>query len=41
MLKTRPDIPANIYMFKFNDRNTRKIYERSSTLAIKTPKRRQ
>ena len=33
--------PANIYLFKVNNRNTRKRYEMSSKLTIKTPERRQ
>ena len=32
--------PANIYLFKVNNRNTRRIYEIGSKLAIKTPERR-
>ena len=30
---------ANIYFFKFNNRNTRKRYETCSKLTIKSPKR--
>ena len=30
-------IPANIYLYKFNNRNTRKRCERCSKLTIKTP----
>ena len=33
--------PAHIYLFKVNNRNTRKRYEMSSKLTIKTPERRQ
>ena len=33
--------PANIYLFKVNNRNTRKRYEICSKLTIKTPERRQ
>ena len=33
--------PANIYLFKVNNRNTRKRREICSKLTIKTPKRRQ
>ena len=33
--------PANIYLFKINNRNNRKRFEISSELAIKTPERRQ
>ena len=37
-----PDyIPASIYMFKVNDRNTRARCEIRSKLTIKTPERRQ
>ena len=32
--------PANIYLFKVNDRNTRKRWEICSKLTIKTPERR-
>ena len=32
---------ANIYMFKVNDRNTRKMCDKCSKLTTKTPKRRQ
>ena len=32
------DIPANIYLFKLNSRNTRKSCEKSSKLTIKTPR---
>ena len=32
--------PANIYLFKVNNRNTRKRYEISSKLIIKAPERR-
>ena len=31
--------PANIYLLKVNNKNIRKMYERCSNLAIKTPKR--
>ena len=34
-------IQANIYLFKFNNKNTRKKCEGCSKLTIKTPKRRQ
>ena len=34
-------IPANIYLFKVNNRNTRKRFEICSKLTIKTPERRQ
>ena len=37
----RDVIPANIYMFKVNDRNARKRFEICSRLTIKTEKRRQ
>ena len=30
---------ANIYLFKFNNRNTRIMFEICSKLTIKTPKR--
>ena len=33
--------PANIYLFKVNNRNTRKICKICSKLTIKTPERRQ
>ena len=33
--------PANIYLFKFNNRNTRKRCEICSKLTIKTPERGQ
>ena len=33
--------PANIYLFKVNNRNTRKRCEICSRLTIKTPERRQ
>ena len=33
--------PANIYLFKVNNRNTRKRCETCSKLTIKTPERRQ
>ena len=36
----RIPIPANIYLFKFNNRNTGKRYELCSKLTIKTPERR-
>ena len=36
-----PPHPANIYLFKVNNRNTRKRCEIYSKLAIKTPERRQ
>ena len=32
--------PADIYIFKVNNRNTRTRYERCSKLTIKTPERR-
>ena len=32
-------IPEKIYLYKFNNRNTRKWYEICSELTIKTPKR--
>ena len=32
--------PANTYLFKFSDRNTRKTCEISSKLTVKTPERR-
>ena len=35
-----PDL-ANIYLFKFNNRNNRKRYEICSKLTIKTPERGQ
>ena len=34
-------IPFNIYLFKFNNRNTRKMCENCSKMTIKTPERRQ
>ena len=34
-------VPANIYLFKVNKRNTRKRCEICSELTIKTPERRQ
>ena len=34
-------LPANIYLFKLNNRNTRKRYEIRSKLTIKTPERRR
>ena len=34
-------IPANIYLYKINNRNTRKRCEICSKLTIKTPERRQ
>ena len=34
-------VPANIYLFKVNKRNTRKRCEICSKLTIKTPERRQ
>ena len=37
----RRAFPANIYLFKGNDRNTRKRCEIYSKLTIKTPERRQ
>ena len=33
-------VPANIYLFKVNNKNTRKRCEICSTLTIKTPERR-
>ena len=33
--------PANIYLFKVNNKSTRKRYEICSKLAIKTPEKRQ
>ena len=33
--------PANIYLFKFNNRNTGKKCEICSELTVKTPERRQ
>ena len=33
--------PANIYLLKVNNRNTRKRCETSSKLILKTPERRQ
>ena len=33
-------LPANIYLFKFNNRNTRKRCQKCSKLKIKTPERR-
>ena len=33
--------PVGIYMFKFNNRNTRTRYEMRSKLTIKTPERHQ
>ena len=35
------EYPANIYLFKVNNRNTRKMRELCSKLTTKTPKRRQ
>ena len=40
LFHTCPD-PANIYLFKVNNRNTRKRCETCSKLTIKTPERRQ
>ena len=40
MYKVQRGSPPNIYLFKFNNRNTRKRYEICSKLPIKTPKRR-
>ena len=34
-------LPANIYLFKISNISTRKWYELSSKLTIKTPERRQ
>ena len=34
-------IPANIYLFKVNNRNTRKMHKKCSKLTRKTPDRRQ
>ena len=34
-------IPAKIYLFKVNNRNTRRRYEKCSKLTIKTPERRR
>ena len=31
------ELSANIYLFKFNNRNTRKGYEMCSKLTMKTP----
>ena len=33
--------PANIYLFKVNNINTRKMYEILSDLTVKTPERRK
>ena len=33
--------PAHNYLSKFNNRNTRRRFEKSSKLTIKTPERRQ
>ena len=33
-------LPANVYLFKVNNRNTKKRYEMCSMLTIKTPERR-
>ena len=33
--------PANIYLFKVNNRNNRKMFEICSKLTVKTPERRQ
>ena len=38
-LQTMLDFPANIYLFKVNNRNTRKRCEICSKLTIKTPER--
>ena len=35
------NFPANIYLFKVNNKNTRKKCEKFSKLTIKTPERRQ
>ena len=35
------DCPANIYLFKVNNRNTRKTCEMCSKLTMKTPERRR
>ena len=37
----RLDLPANIYLFEFNNRNTRKSCKVCSKLTIKTLERRQ
>ena len=39
--KTKRNFPANIYLFKVNNKNTRKRCEICSQLTIKTPERRQ
>ena len=36
---TIPIDPVNIYLFKVNNRNTRKRFEICSKLALKTPER--
>ena len=40
-LERKESIPANIYLFKVNNRNARKRCEIFSKLTIKTPERRQ
>ena len=39
IFNSRPQIPANIYLLKVNNRNTRKRCETCSKLTIKTPER--
>ena len=41
MFKTLKLIPTNIFLFKVNNRNTRKRFEICSKLILKTPERRQ
>ena len=41
MFKTLKLIPTNIFLFKVNNRNTRKRLEICSKLILKTPERRQ
>ena len=41
LLQTSIGLPTNIYLFKVNNRNTRKRCEICSKLTTKTPERRQ
>ena len=41
LMKSGERNPANIYLLKVNNRNTRKRCETSSKLILKTPERRQ
>ena len=40
VLNTKKVVPANIYLFKFNNRNARKTYQIRSKLMTKTLERR-